>query len=137
MKKVIIYTTTTGNTEIMAKAIADGARESGAEVVCSSADSVDPSLVDSADILYLGSPAMGDEVLDDPMEDFYVGIEGRLSGKKVAIFGSYDWGDGQWLRDWADRIRSAGGTVVNGEGTMCNLAPDDAGVAECKALGAQ
>ena len=55
---------------------------------------------------------MGDEVLDDPMEDFFGSIEGKISGKKLAIFGSYDWGDGQFLSDWSDRVTGAGATLV-------------------------
>lgn len=77
---------------------------------------------------------MGDEVLDDPMEDFFGSIEGKISGKKLAIFGSYDWGDGQWLRDWADRIRAAGAECVNGEGLMNHLNDFDDGA--CRELGA-
>lgn len=137
MKKAIVYSTTTGNTEIMAEAIAEGAKSSGAETVLQTADSADREQVLASDVIYLGSPAMGDEVLDDPMEDFFTGIERSISGKKIAIFGSYDWGDGQWLRDWADRISAAGATCVNGEGLKCNLTPDDAGVQACKELGAE
>ena len=77
---------------------------------------------------------MGDEVLEDTMEDFYSKIEGSLGGKKVGIFGSYDWGDGQWLRDWADRIKAAGGILVN-EPLMVNLTPGDAEIGQCKTWG--
>lgn len=135
MKKAVVYSTTTGNTEAMANAIAEGAKAKGDEVKVFTADSADKDYVLSSDIIYLGSPAMGDEVLEDTMEDFYNGIESSLSGKKVAIFGSYDWGDGQWLRDWAERIKKAGAEVVNGEGLKVNLTPDDAGLEECKSLG--
>lgn len=74
---------------------------------------------------------MGDEVLEDSMEDWFAGIESSLSGKKTAFFGSYDWGDGQWLRDWEERIKNDGGEIVT-ENLKINLTPDEAGITECK-----
>lgn len=136
MKKAIVYASTTGNTEAMAQAIAEGAKAHGDEVVFSTADSASTDAVLSSDILILGSPAMGDEILEDSVEEFFGKIEGSLSGKKVAIFGSYDWGDGKWLRDWAERITSAGATVLNGEGLKGHLEPDADTLEECKKLGA-
>ena len=135
MKKAVIYASTTGNTEAMANAVAEGVKSCGAELLMSTASEANVQDVLSCDVIILGSPAMGDEVLEDSMEDFYTNLEGRLSGKKVAVFGSYDWGDGQWLRTWAERISAAGATVVNGEGLKANLAPDEAAVAECRTLG--
>lgn len=135
MKKAVIYASTTGNTEAMAKAVAEGVKSCGAELLMSTASEANVQDVLSCDVIILGSPAMGDEVLEDSMEDFYTNLEGGLSGKKVAVFGSYDWGDGQWLRTWAERISAAGATVVNGEGLKANLAPDEAAVAECRTLG--
>ena len=79
---------------------------------------------------------MGDEELDAEMDDFVTAVEGICAGKTVGLFGSYDWGDGEWMRKWADRMTEAGATVVNGEGVIANLTPDDDAVAECKALGA-
>ena len=135
MKKAIVYASTTGNTEAMANAVVEGAKASGAEVYVSTADSADEAAVLASDVIILGSPAMGDEVLEDSMEDFFAKIEGSLSRKKVAVFGSYDWGDGQWLRDWADRITSAGASVINGEGLKGHLEPDADCLEECKKLG--
>ncbi|MBR1911801.1 MAG: flavodoxin [Treponema sp.] len=135
MKKAVVYASTTGNTEAMANAVAEGVKASGAELVFAKADEADASAVLACDVLILGSPAMGDEVLEDSVEDFFTKIEGNLTGKKVAIFGSYDWGDGQWLRDWAERIASSGATVVNGEGLKGHLEPDEETLAECKKLG--
>lgn len=135
MKKAVIYASTTGNTEAMANAVAEGVKSCGAELLMSTASEANIQDVLSCDVIILGSPAMGDEVLEDSMEDFYTNLEGGLSGKKVAVFGSYDWGDGQWLRTWAERISAAGATVVNGEGLKANLAPDEAAVAECRTLG--
>ena len=78
---------------------------------------------------------MGDEVLEDTMEEFYSGIEDLLHGKKVGIFGSYDWGDGQWLRDWNDRLSNAG-AVSAAEALMVHLTPEEADVEQCKAWAA-
>ncbi|MDE5898113.1 MAG: flavodoxin domain-containing protein [Treponemataceae bacterium] len=135
MKKAVVYSTTTGNTEVMARAVAKGAEKSGAEVVLAAADVADAAAVLSADVIYLGSPAMGAEEVEESMDAFYRSVESGLSGKKVAVFGSYDWGDGQWLRDWAERIAAAGATVINGGGLAGRLAPDAGCIAECERLG--
>ena len=124
MTKAIVYASTTGNTEAMAQAIEKGAKSSGAAVIMKKADEASAADILKADVIILGSPAMGAEVLEDSMESFFASIEGSLSGKKVALFGSYDWGDGQWMRDWAARVKSAGGTMVNGEGLIAHLEPD-------------
>lgn len=135
MKVAVIYASTTGNTEAMANAINDAVKAAGAEVVFGTADSANKDDVLSSDVILLGSPAMGDEVLEDSVEEFYTGIEGSLNGKKVAIFGSYDWGDGQWLRDWADRLNNAG-AVSAAEPLMVHLTPEEADVEQCKAWAA-
>lgn len=131
MKIAVIYASTTGNTEAMANAVSDAAKASGAEVIFGTADKADKAAVLSCDILLLGSPAMGDEVLEDTMEEFFASIEKSIGSKKVAVFGSYDWGDGQWLRDWADRIKAAG-AVLAAEPFMVNLTPDDSALSKCK-----
>ncbi len=135
MKKAIVYSTTTGNTEAMANAVKKGAEKSGAEVYFSTADSADAAEVLASDVIILGSPAMGAEEVEESMENFYSSIESGLSGKKVAIFGSYDWGDGEWLRLWRDRIAAAGAEVVNGEGLAGHLSPDEETSAACEKLG--
>ncbi len=131
MKVAVIYASTTGNTEAMANAINESVKANGAEVVFGTADSANKDDVLSCDVILLGSPAMGDEVLEDTMEEFYTGIEDSLSGKKVGIFGSYDWGDGQWLRDWNDRLNNAGAVSV-AEPLMVHLTPEDADIETCK-----
>ena len=135
MKVAIIYASTTGNTEAMANAINESIKASGAEVVFGTADSANKDEVLGCDVILLGSPAMGDEVLEDSVEEFYTGIEGSLNGKKVGIFGSYDWGDGQWLRDWTDRLNNAG-AVSAAEPLMVHLTPEEADVEKCKAWAA-
>ncbi|MBR1639044.1 MAG: flavodoxin [Treponema sp.] len=131
MKVAVIYASTTGNTEAMANAICESAKASGGDVLFSTADSAVQADVLACDVILLGSPAMGDEVLEDSMEEFFTGIESSLNGKKVGIFGSYDWGDGQWLRDWNDRLSSVG-AVSAGEPLMVHLTPEDSDIENCK-----
>lgn len=137
MKAAIIYFSSTGNTEAMANAIAEGAKAAGAEVEVQEVSdaSVDAALENEA--LILGCPAMGDEELDDEMETFFTELEGKLSGKKVALFGSYDWGDGEWMRKWYDRAKEAGADLLQDEGLIANNEPDDDALAACRDLGAK
>ena len=132
MKVAVIYASTTGNTEAMANAIKDAVSAKGAEVLFATADSANKAAAAGCDLILLGSPAMGDEILEDTMEDFYSGIEASLNGKKVGIFGSYDWGDGQWLRDWKARLSNAG-AVSAAEPLMVHLTPEDSDIEQCKA----
>lgn len=128
-KVAIVYASTTGNTEALANAAKEAA---GADAYFSTADAADSAEVLASDLILLGSPAMGAEQLEDSQESFFSGIEGQLSGKKVGLFGSYDWGDGQFLSDWADRVTAAGGTVV---GTVkAQLSPDEAALSAIKEL---
>ena len=131
MKVAVIYASTTGNTEAMANAINEACKASGAEVIFGTADSADKAAVTGCDVILLGSPAMGDEVLEDSAEAFFCKIEGSLSGKKVALFGSYDWGDGKWLADWEDRVKSCG-AVIAADALKVHLTPEDADIAKCK-----
>lgn len=136
MNVSIIYWSQTGNTERMAELIAEGAREKGAEVSLKSVDSASMGDVVNADIVVLGCPAMGDEVLEESeFEPFMEEIESKLSGKKLALFGSYSWGDGQWMRDWVERMNVAGAILLN-DGLIVNEEPDDEGEAASRALGA-
>ena len=139
MSKIsVVYWTGTGNTESMANAIAKGIAYAGKEAVCVTVS--DASLDDLKEqaVFALGCPAMGAEVLEETeMEPFVTEVEAFASGKQIALFGSYGWGDGQWMRDWVERMTAAGATVVNGEGLMCNESPDDEAISACEALGAQ
>lgn len=135
MLKAIVYASNTGNTEAMAQAVKSGAEKSGAEIIYTTAEDADGNEVLSADMLLLGCPAMGDEELEDTMEEFFSSIEDKISGKKVALFGSYDWGDGEWIRSWADRVKNAGASMINDEGLACNLEPDEETLSACEALG--
>ena len=137
-KVTIVYWSQSGNTESMANAVAEGVTEAGkeAEVVEVSSASLDD--LKTAKGFALGCPAMGCEVLEESeMEPFVCDVEGFVAGKTIALFGSYGWGDGQWMRDWADRMSAAGATGVNGEGVLCNEAPEDDTLEACKDLGKQ
>lgn len=129
MKTAIVYASTTGNTEQLANAAKEAA---GNDVYFSTADAADSAEVLSADLILLGSPAMGAEVLEDSMETFFTSIENQLSGKKIGLFGSYDWGDGQFIVDWAERVSAAGAEVIGC--VKAQLAPDENALNEIKAL---
>lgn len=134
-KAAVIYWSGTGNTEAMANAVVEGAKAKGAEVSLFTADEFDASMLDALDAVAFGCPAMGAEVLEeDEFEPMFEAVEGSLSGKKVALFGSYDWGTGDWMDAWRERTEGDGAEVV---GTaIANLEPDDDALAACKELGA-
>ena len=130
MNKAVIYWSGTGNTEAMAQAIAEGAGVDAQTVSQFSGN------VEELDAIALGCPAMGAEVLEeDEFEPFFASIEGKLSGKKVLLFGSYGWGDGEWMRSWQDRVTASGAELVGGEGVIVNEAPSDDDIAKLKELG--
>ena len=132
----IIYWSQTGNTESMAQAIAEGARGTGAAVEIREVESADSAFALAEDHLALGCPAMGDEVLEESLfEPFFAQIEGSLSGKIVALFGSYGWGDGQWMRDWEARVGRSGAQLLQGEGLILQETPDSAGLEQCENFG--
>ena len=130
MAIAVVYWSGTGNTAAMAEAVAAAA---GAELF--EVTAIDAAKAAEYDKLALGCPAMGAEVLEEAdFEPFFTELEGKLGGKKVALFGSYGWGDGQWMRDWNDRCVAAGATVV-AEPVIVNETPDDDGLAQCADLG--
>ena len=130
MKTAVIYWSGTGNTEAMAKSVAEGA---GAELFIVSDFS---GSVDDYDAVAFGCSAMGAEMLEeDEFEPFFSAIEAGLNGKKVALFGSYGWGDGEWMRNWEDRVKADGAVLVNGEGVIANETPSDDDLENCRQLG--
>jgi len=130
MNTAVIFWSGTGNTEAMANAVAEGAGVQAMNVSETNADAAA-----AYDALLLGCPAMGAEELEETeFEPFFAELEGKLSGKKVGIFGSYGWGDGEWIRLWADRVKAAGAELI-AEPLMINEAPDEDGLAKCRALG--
>ena len=134
----VVFWSQSGNTEAMANAVADGIRKAGkeADVVFVGDASIDE--LKSAKVFALGCPAMGAEVLEEgEMEPFVSDLEMSVSGKTIGLFGSYGWGDGQWMRDWTERMQSAGAEIVGGEGLICNETPDEEALEECRELGKQ
>lgn len=135
-KIAVVYWSGTGNTESMADAVAQGAKDKGAEIKLFTPDSFNSSMVDEFDAIAFGCPAMGAEELEESeFEPMFSDCESKLGGKKIALFGSYGWGDGEWMRIWEDTCRGDGASVVS-EPVICNEAPDDSSLDECKALGA-
>ena len=136
-KLAVIYWSMSGNTEAMANAIAQGARDAGAEVDLMQVSETTAEQALGYPVLALGCPAMGAEVLEEvEFEPFFTALEGRLGGKRVALLGSYGWGDGQWMRDWKIRADGANAVVYQDEGLILNEAPDEEGLAQCRAFGA-
>ena len=135
-KTAIIYWSGTGNTEAMANAIFDGAKEVNADTKLFSVDQITADEAKDYNNLIFGCPAMGAEELEEgEFEPFFAELEGNLSGKNVALFGSYGWGDGEWMRNWEETCISDG-AVLACDSVICNDAPDDEATASCKALGA-
>ena len=123
-KVAVVYWSGTGNTQAMADAVAEEAGNFAADQV---------GIYDG---IAFGCPAMGDEVLEESEFDpMFSGVEKALSGKKIALFGSYGWGDGQWMRDWEDRCRAAGAELA-ADSVIANDAPGDEETQQCRDLGA-
>ncbi|MDR1404200.1 MAG: flavodoxin [Candidatus Methanoplasma sp.] len=137
MEKIaIVYWSGTGNTEKMCGFVKNGIEGAGGEAVVYTADNFDKSKVSGYSKIALGCPSMGDEVLEeDVFEPMFSSIESDLAGKKIALFGSYGWGDGEWMRSWEKRCRSIGATLVS-DGVIANEFPNDQEAADCKTLGA-
>ncbi len=135
-KTAIIYWSGTGNTEAMAEAIFDGAKEVNPDTALFSVSEISADEAAAYDTLILGCPAMGAEVLEESEFDpFFTELEPKLSGKKVALFGSYGWGDGEWMRNWEERVNAAGAQLLGGEGLTVNESPDADALEDCKNLG--
>lgn len=143
MSKIsIVYWSQTGNTEAMANAIGEGImgsqQEYGKEAEVVEVTNVAVEDLKEANVIALGCPAMGVEELEDSdMEPFVTELEKFVDGKQIALFGSYGWGDGQWMREWEERMVNAGATIVGGEGIICQDTPDDTVLDACKNLGKQ
>lgn len=134
-KIAVIYWSAGGNTEAMAKAIARGISSENVGVDVFSVSEFGSKSVNDYEKLALGCPSMGAEVLEEcEFEPFLSSVEHGLAGEKVALFGSYGWGDGEWMRNWEEQC-IANGAVMAGEGVICNEAPDDTATEQCVALG--
>ncbi len=132
----VVYWSGTGNTSAMAEAVAEGVTSQGGQAALLTASEFSADQMDGFDAVAFGCPAMGAEVLEESeFEPMFSACEGRLNGKKIALFGSYGWGDGAWMRDWEETCRQDG-AVLACESVICNDAPDRDCLEQCKALGA-
>lgn len=116
----VVYWSGTGNTESMANMLAEGIKEVGNEAALFNVSDIDKDTLLEDTVFALGCPSMGNEELEEgEMEPFVEELEDGLSGKKVALFGSYGWGSGEWMETWAERMTNAGaevlGTVISNE----------------------
>ena len=136
MSVSVVYWSGTGNTQAMAEAVAEGIRDGGADAVLMEVGNADAAALAEEKAFALGCPSMGAEQLEESeMEPFVEALEPLVSGKTILLFGSYGWGDGEWMRDWADRMKNAGAVLIRGEGIIANEAPDDEALEECRAAG--
>ncbi len=135
-KVLIVYWSGTGNTEIMAEKIAEGLKSANQDVDLRQVSDVSASEVKDFDKIALGCPSMGAEVLEeDEFQPFFDEAINHLNGKKIALFGSYGWGDGEWMRNWVSECEAAGANIYTNEGLMINETPDSLGEEECVEFG--
>lgn len=135
MKVAVVYWSGTGNTESMANEVEFGAKNAGAEVSMFTASEFNENMMDDYDAIAFGCPAMGAEQLEESeFEPVFSECESKLNGKKIALFGSYGWGDGEWMREWENTCKSDG-AVFACESVICNEAPDDDVAEQCRNLG--
>lgn len=136
MKKMaVVYWSGTGNTEKMAEAISEGAKSVGAEVKMYSINEFTNNDVDSYDVLAFGCPSMGAEVLEETeFEPVYDTCKDKLQGKVLGLFGSYGWGDGEWMRNWEQEVLDLGANLPNGY-LIINETPDSEGIETCRNYG--
>ena len=131
----VVYWSGTGNTEAMAKAVIEGITEAGAEGKLFTATQFSASEVDNFDAIAFGCPSMGAEQLEESeFEPMFTACEPKLSGKKIALFGSYGWGDGEWMRTWEEAC-AGDGAVLACTSVICNDAPDEGALDACRTLG--
>ena len=135
MKIAVVYWSGTGNTEAMAQAVVEGAKSAGAEAQLFTAAEFEGDNMDAFDAVAFGCPAMGAEELEDTeFGPMFEGCQDKLSGKKIALFGSYGWGDGEWMRTWEDTCREKGAALAC-DSVICQETPDDDALDACRKLG--
>ena len=136
MSVSVVYWSGTGNTQAMAEAVADGIREAGAQAEVIEVGNASAAVLASESAFALGCPSMGAEELEEnEMEPFVESLETLVSGKHILLFGSYGWGDGEWMRNWAERMKAAGAELVRAEGIIANEAPDGEAIEACEKAG--
>jgi len=138
MAKVgVIYWSGTGNTEKMAELIEQGAKGAGAEVTRKNVASASQDELGGYDVVVLGSPSMGAEAVEETeMEPFVSSALPKLKGRKAALFGSYGWGDGEWMRTWSAQLKDAGVNLLD-DGLIVQETPDGESADQCIGYGAK
>lgn len=135
-KVAVVYWSGSGNTEEMAKAVVKGAQDKGADAELIYCSDFSASKVADYDAIAFGCPAMGAEVLEESeFQPMFDEVSVALGGKKIALFGSYGWGTGEWMENWGNDCKGAGASLVC-DSVICNNTPDDEGLMQCEALGA-
>lgn len=135
-KIAVVYWSGTGNTEAMANLIAEGIKKAGADASLFRANAFTAEMVTHFDKIAFGCPSMGAEELEESeFEPMFSSVEKALNGKTIALFGSYGWGDGQWMRDWQERCAAAGADIYNGKGLIVNEAPVEEACEICREFG--
>ncbi len=137
VKKVaIVYWSGTGNTETMANAVAEGALGAGAEAEVLPVAVFSAGMMEEYDTVAFGCPAMGAEELEDSeFAPVFEACMPKLSGKRIGLFGSYGWGDGEWMRTWEETCRRQGADLAR-DCVTANYEPDEKALGDCRALGA-
>ena len=134
-KTAVVYWSGTGNTEAMAGLVAEGVKAAGAEVGLYRVTDFDADMADDYDAIAFGCPSMGSEELEDSeFAPVFNTCEPKLTGKKIGLFGSYGWGDGEWMRNWEAQCRADGAVIVSAP-VICNEAPDSEAAEACRRLG--
>ena len=134
-KVAVVYWSGTGNTEAMAMAVAEGAKNKGAEVSVLTAGEFSAAQMSAFDAVAFGCPSMGAEQLEESeFEPMFSDCEGEIRGKNIALFGSYGWGDGEWMRTWEQDCRGANISLVC-ESVICCETPGDIELEACRELG--
>ena len=134
-KIAVVYWSGTGNTEMMAEAVLEGAKSAGAEASSFTPETFSPAKMDEFDAVAFGCPSMGDEELEETeFQPLFAECEPKLKGRRIALFGSYGWGDGEWMRSWEDKCRKDGAELVSG-GVICNEEPGGEEREACRKLG--
>lgn len=134
-KVAVVYWSGTGNTAMMAQMVMEGAQAAGAQVDIFTSADFDSSMVAAYDAIAFGCPSMGAEQLEESeFEPMFMDCESELKGKKIALFGSYGWGDGEWMRTWEETC-AQDGAVLACDSVICNEAPDEEAKEACMDLG--
>ena len=134
-KIAVVYWSGTGNTEAMAKLVEEGIVAAGGQADLLPPALFTPDLVSGYDAIAFGCPSMGAEQLEEgEFQPMFDAVKGSLGGKTIGLFGSYGWGDGEWMESWEAQCRQDGAVLACGS-VICNEAPDDEAQEACRNLG--